>query len=152
MEKHEMTRREVVKLLGIGLPVMLVSVEILPGTARGEEPYTRKTLRISDMQRQETLDKWDEYDINYGPHYDAEGRIDGTVVGSVGPEDRLEGEEDIGPGDVIYKINGEPFIFETQEEFDHWMKVVLDIFRNKQTMTVDLDVGGKPYLYVYEFE
>jgi hypothetical protein len=50
MKRETMTRREVISFLGIKLPVVLLAVEILPGVARAEHPYTKMTFQASHAE------------------------------------------------------------------------------------------------------
>ena len=150
MKKESMTRREVINLLGIKLPVVLLAVEILPGIARADQPYTRSTFQVLTSERDEALTDWYDSTCMVTEYRDANGQAIGTRVSELDGSVIKKGE--IREGDIIYKINGKPYIVGSPQDFEEWSDAVRQMVANKQTITVDLDRDDKPNLIVIEFD
>lgn len=151
MSKETMTRREVIKLLGIKLPVVLLAVEILPGIARAGQSFTKKTFRAATTSRSETLDLFDASGekMLVTAEYNENQEAIGTRITEL--SDSAAEKSHLTSGSVIYKVNDKPFIIESQEDFDNWRDSIISRIQNKQAFTLDLDVDAKPYLYTFEF-
>jgi hypothetical protein len=152
MKEKTLTRRDVISLLGIKLPVVLLAVETLPGIARAGEAYTRKTFRTATTYENGILKVMDSRDeeITITTQFDADGRPIGSRIQAV--TEGAARHSHLEPGSIIYKVNNDPFIIESQDDFEDWRDSIIDMARKKQTITLDLDVDKKPFLYVIEFE
>jgi hypothetical protein len=151
MEKQTMTRREVINFLGIKLPVVLLAVEVLPGIARAEQSYTQMTFLAAPSERTQILD---EAAVG-GQSFNVEAARDekGNLVGArfLDMDEHFQEMSHLKPGTIVYKINDKPFVFQTPKEFDAWQNSITEMIQKKQTITMDLDMDGEPYLYVFKF-
>lgn len=152
MKEKIMTRRDVINLLGIKLPIVLLAVESLPGIARAGEAYTRKTFQVSYSGKNGALDTMESPNENIiiTTQLDASKKPIGSRI--QGLTDGAAEHSHLKSGSIIYKINNKSFILRSQDDFDDWRDSIIDMIQKKQTITIDLDMDRKPYLYVFKFD
>ena len=150
MKKQDMSRREVISFLGIKVPIVLLGVQLLPGAARGEEPYIQISYRMSAAKLDRFMGDWSNRSVVCAEYRDGKGDAVGTIIREL---DEVTAESDIiQKGDIIYKFNDKPLIIESQEDHEEWSKFVKEAFRNKKRVTIDLDRDDESLLIVIEFD
>jgi hypothetical protein len=150
MNKEKLTRREVIDFLGFKLPIMLLAVESLPGLARAGETYTQVTFRVSPSRKEQGLQSFESSPdrIIVGAEFDATGKPIGSLVLEI--DEKPADLTHLKKNALIRSINDEPFVIQTQDDFDNWRYKIMDMIRDTQKITLDVDMDGKPYLYVFE--
>jgi hypothetical protein len=153
MEENTVTRREVLRILGIELPVILLSVDSLSGSAFGES-YTKKTFKVNGQRLLDMMNNPSLF-ISYGPQTDSAGKTTGAVILDMSEEvSSVASSKAVTwrPGMVIHKVNGKPFIPKSNEDLLETMVQVKKSVESKVPLEIDLELDGKPYKYVFQYE
>jgi hypothetical protein len=110
------------------------------------------TFGVPLQKRAEALDSFESSPdrIIVGAVFDEEGNAIGSRVQEI--DEKPAKLTHLKPGALIRSINDKPFIIHTQDDFDRWRLNLMDMLRDKSKITLDVDMDGKPYLYVFDFE
>ena len=149
MAKITVTRREIINMLGLKLPVVLLAVERMPGVARAGQEFTQKIFQADAQKLDIALELLDsEEKIIFAPQFDASGRRIGCVI------ERLDARPadltHFKPGSIIYHIDKMPFTLEPPSDLSWWREYIKKKIVARQSITVDLDLDGLPNLYVFQ--
>ncbi len=153
MQEHTVSRREVLRILGIELPVVLLSIDSLSGGAFGAT-YTRKTFKINRDKLLEMMNDSSLF-ISYDSQKDSAGKTTGAVIADMSEEvsDAASSKTVTWkPGMVIRSVNGKPFVPESNEDLIEIMAEVKKSVENRTPLEIDLELDGKPYKYVFTYE
>ena len=152
MTEKGITRREVIRFLGVDIPLVLISTQVLTGGAFGQT-YTKKTFKVD---REILLGFWDNPDIYilFSPAYDKSQSVKGGRIEQLPNEvaERTDPKGMVLEGAVLYAINGEKFEAGSNEKmmaaFDR-MKILIE---DRKPLVLDLDVGGEAFQYVIDYK
>ena len=151
MTEKNMTRREVLRFLGIEIPVLLVSTQILTSEAGAE--VIKKTFTLDRQQLLDMMNNPNSANFAFSSVYDKTKKVYGTkietlpgVVASVMDPKGVDLESA-----TVWSINGG-----TSQEWSQ-AKVVEILGRCKQLvetaqpLVIDLDINDQSYQYVIKY-
>jgi len=156
MPDKEITRREVIRFLGVEIPLVIVSSQILPRPAFGQTYpenayYTQKVARLGKHVILDLMDNPDVY-ILFSPVYNESrnvigGKIDdfaGEVAGVADPKGiDLHGA-------TLYAINGETLDAGSNEAIQAAFARMRKFVEAGEPVIWDVGNKGKYYQYVME--
>jgi hypothetical protein len=147
MKDQKLTRRQIVKVLGMELPIALIAVQIAPKSAFGQN--ARRLVFQMDRDRLLAIMSNPDNYFEFSPWWDANGAMVGGKIEKVPVEVASEtGRMRMNLNQVIVRsLNGKTFDTGTDEA------IMADFARMRQLveagtpLALDVEIDGAPYQY-----
>jgi hypothetical protein len=152
MTDKGVTRRELLRFLGLEIPLVLVSTQVMTGGAFAQR-YTQKKFKVD---REILLGFWDNPDImiNFQPVLTRSGTVRGGQIQTLPMQvsDRTNPKGMMLEGATLLAINGEKFEAGSNEKMEAAFDRMKGLIEDYEPLVLDLEIEGQAYQYVLNYK